>query len=200
MTAVVMNDESLSLEYSKFDALLDPEDKDLLQEFKNLYAHELQDGANITVLKFLLKKAVQFKKKQLGISIPNAPMPFSPKVTSKSIKKENAQAGKNAQRSESSKMVAKKLPSEKGEPVKKPTPLRKPLPVSVKRFVWQRANACCEHFDPKIGKKCKSKFALETDHIISLALGGTNEVENMRLLCRVHNSRRAVKTFGIRRD
>jgi hypothetical protein len=49
MTSVVLNDDSLSVEYSKFEALLDPETQALLQEFKNLYAHELQDGTNISV-------------------------------------------------------------------------------------------------------------------------------------------------------
>jgi hypothetical protein len=77
VTSVIMNDDSVNLEYSKFDALLNPEDQDLLQEFKNLYAHDLQDGANITILKFLLKKAVQHKKKQLGIEKLNAPMPVA---------------------------------------------------------------------------------------------------------------------------
>jgi hypothetical protein len=184
MTAIVLKDESLNLEYSKFDALLDPEDKDLLQEFKNLYAHDLQDGANITVLKFLLKKAVQHKKKQLGIEPKNnAPVPLSPKVTSEKVATAIAPTKLSAEKSKSA----------------KPAPQRKPLPVAVKRFVWKRAGACCEHMDSKIGMKCESKFALQPDHIIPVALGGTDEVDNLQLLCRAHNSRRAIKTFGIRR-
>lgn len=164
MTSVVLNDGSLNLEYSKFDALLDPENRELLQQFKNLYAHDLPDSSNITVLNFLLKKAVQHKKKKLGLiapkklaADPNATPPRSPKVSAK----------------------------------------RKPLPVAVKRLVWQRATACCEHIDKKLKLRCSSRFALEPDHILPHALGGTDEVSNLQLLCRVHNSRRAVKTFGI---
>lgn len=163
MTSVVLNDGSINLEYSKFDALLDPENRELLQEFKNLYAHDLPDSSNITVLNFLLKKAVQHKKKELGLIVPkklekpNATPPRSPKVSAK----------------------------------------RKPLPVAVKRLVWQRADACCEHRDKKLKLRCSSKFALEPDHIVPHALGGTDEISNLQLLCRVHNSRRAVKTFGI---
>ena len=164
MTSVVLSDGSLNLEYSKFEALLDQENIELLQEFKNLYAHDLRDSSNITVLNFLLKKAVQHKKKKLGlhdpkklVADPNATPPRSPKVNSK----------------------------------------RKPLPVAVTRLVWQRATACCEHIDKKLKLRCNSKFALEPDHIVPHALGGTDEASNLQLLCRVHNSRRAVKTFGI---
>jgi hypothetical protein len=175
MTSVVLNDGSLNLDYSRFDALLDEENRELLQEFKNLYAHDLPDGSNITVLNYLLKKAVKDKEKKLGIAADskkvtitnNAPPPMSSKV---------ARKDKN---------------------IKTPAPQRKPLPVSVRRFVWQRANSCCEHFDQKMKIRCNSKFALQPDHIIPLALGGADEVNNLQLLCRVHNSRRAVKTFGV---
>ena len=196
MTSVVLNDGCLDLEYSKFEALLDPEIQELLKEFKNLYAHDLQDGANITVLKFLLNKAVQDKKKKLGLNgeakksgrSPKAVLPMSSKVSHGLSRKFGT--------SQESKITAD--PTD-GEKVKKPAPQRKPLPMAVKKFVWQRANACCEYHDPKTKTRCRSKFALEPDHIVSLALGGTDEVSNLQLLCRVHNSRRAIKTFGIRR-
>lgn len=170
MASSVLNDGTLNSEYQKFDALLDAENTALLQEFKNLYAHELQDCANISVLTFLLKKAVQYKKKKLGlvektnkvVVDTNAPLPMSTKVNSQKV-----------------------------------SPLRKSLPVAVKRYVWQRAGACCEYRDPKVNLRCNSSFALQPDHIVPLALGGTDEVTNLQLLCRAHNSRRAIKTFGV---
>jgi Restriction endonuclease len=170
MTSEVENGKLLEQQFTKFEALLDDEATELLQEFKNLYAHELQDGANVSVLTFLLKKAVAFKRKKLGLSEPdknNAPVPMSPKVT---------------------------------KARKATVPQRKPLSAAVKRFVWDRAQACCEHKDSKSGARCNSKFALQPDHIIPLALGGTDDVNNLQLLCRSHNSRRAVKTFGVRRS
>jgi hypothetical protein len=75
---------------------------------------------------------------------------------------------------------------------------RKPLTAKAKRIVWKRANACCEHIDSESKARCTSKFALETDHIIAVALGGSNELDNLQLLCRAHNSRRSIKTFGSR--
>ena len=166
MTSSVLNNDLLGQEFSEFAALLDSETRELLQEFKNLYAHELQDGANITVLTFLLKKAVAFKKKKLGLATPsdNALPPMAQKVRGAA---------------------------------KQSTPQRKPLKSSVKKYVWKKANGCCEHYDTKVGMRCSSKFALQPDHIIPLALGGTDEISNLQLLCRVHNSRRAIKTFGV---
>lgn len=79
------------------------------------------------------------------------------------------------------------------------TSQRKHIKASIKKSLWQRAKACCEYQDPQSKKRCHSKLALELDHIKPLALGGTEDLENLQLLCRAHNSRRAVKTFGVQR-
>jgi len=71
------------------------------------------------------------------------------------------------------------------------------IPMATQRKVWARANSCCEHKNKNSQTKCNSKHALEIDHVISIALGGTNALENLQLLCRNHNSRRAIKTFGL---
>lgn len=156
---------NLPVVLTKFETTLTNENLELLQEFRNLYAHDLQDLSNHSVLTFLLKKAVQHKNQKLGLvekatREPNAPLPSAA----------NAKVEKQ----------------------------RKPLTAKVKRMVWKRANACCEHSDVKTKIRCSSKFALETDHVIAVALGGSNEIENLQLLCRAHNSRRSVKTFGTR--
>jgi 5-methylcytosine-specific restriction endonuclease McrA len=155
-------------EYIKFEALLDPAQQELLQEFKNLYAHELQDSSNISVLSFLLDKAVQHKKKKIGL-IPkakvNAPLPSATKL----------------------------------EATPRKPAVRKAIKASTKKFVWQRAQGYCEYQDKKLNTKCSSQFALQIDHVKSIALGGTDEISNLQLLCRVHNTRRAIKTFGVHR-
>ena len=153
---------------TKFETSLTDENLELLQEFRNLYAHDLQDLSNQSVLIYLLNKAVQFKKQKLGLiektsRKSNAPLPSAANVSN--TKKEQQ---------------------------------RKPLTAQVKRKVWKRANACCEHIDRHSKKRCSSKFALETDHILAVALGGSNEINNLQLLCQAHNSRRSVKTFGVR--
>jgi hypothetical protein len=156
---------SLPIAVTKFETLLTEENQELLQEFKNLYAHDLTDLSNQSVLLFLLNKAVEHKKKKLGL-IEKVP------------RKSNAT-----------------LPSAENVKIEKQ---RKAIPVTIQRQIWKRANACCEHIDTNSKSRCTSKFALETDHIISLALGGSNNIENLQLLCRSHNSRRSIKTFGVR--
>ncbi len=63
------------------------------------------------------------------------------------------------------------------------------IPAETRRRVWKEAGGRCEHFQN--GKRCKSTHALEIDHIILFAQGGTHERENLRLLCAVHNKARA---------
>lgn len=57
------------------------------------------------------------------------------------------------------------------------------------RKVWQRDKGCCTN--------CKSTHALEVDHIIPRAVGGSDEIENLRLLCRSCNQRAAIEKLGI---
>jgi 5-methylcytosine-specific restriction endonuclease McrA len=56
-----------------------------------------------------------------------------------------------------------------------------------RRFVFQRDQGCCSYQDPETNKKCESKFQLEMDHIHAFSKGGTNQAENLRLVCRAHN-------------
>jgi hypothetical protein len=62
-----------------------------------------------------------------------------------------------------------------------------------------RAEGKCQFVDLETGKRCGSRYFLEIDHSIKpVALGGSNDLENLRLLCRGHNAREAVKIFGPR--
>lgn len=172
-----------------FETSMTEEDLKLLQEFRNLYAHDLQDLSNHSVLMFLLKKAVQHKKQKLGLvekTNQRKRMQQTLEIEAKQIKAAY-ETDSNALLPSAAKVETKSFKIEQQ---------RKPLTAKVKRMVWKRANACCEHLDPHSKNRCSSKFALETDHIIAVALGGSNELDNLQLLCRAHNSRRSIKTFG----
>jgi len=52
---------------------------------------------------------------------------------------------------------------------------REPIPESVRLFVWQRDKGQCV--------RCGSQERLEFDHIIPIALGGSNTERNIQLLC-----------------
>jgi 5-methylcytosine-specific restriction endonuclease McrA len=56
---------------------------------------------------------------------------------------------------------------------------REPIPDDVKIFVWQRDQGKCV--------KCGSNKELEFDHIIPLAMGGSNTARNIQLLCAICN-------------
>jgi 5-methylcytosine-specific restriction endonuclease McrA len=64
------------------------------------------------------------------------------------------------------------------------------------RQLWARAGSKCEFIDERTKRRCDSSHSLQREHVIPLALGGTNELSNMQLLCRTHNLLRARKIFG----
>jgi len=59
------------------------------------------------------------------------------------------------------------------------------------REVWRKAESKCEN--------CGSEHALQTEHIIPIGKGGSNEIENLKLLCRNCNLREAIKHYGQRK-
>jgi len=64
------------------------------------------------------------------------------------------------------------------------------VPAKTKRKLFQRAQNSCEI----VG--CGEIHHLEMDHIVPFSLGGSNELPNLRLLCRAHHQRISIKTFG----
>jgi hypothetical protein len=65
---------------------------------------------------------------------------------------------------------------------------RQYISVKMKKEVWQKSEGKCAN--------CQSEFALETDHITPVSLGGDSNVENLRLLCRNCNQRAAITKIG----
>lgn len=64
---------------------------------------------------------------------------------------------------------------------------RKYISLHKKRALLHKAHHCCEYVDPLSQKRCQSKFHLEIDHIRPMALGGCDDFNNLRILCRTHN-------------
>ncbi|MFN7904000.1 MAG: HNH endonuclease [Pseudobdellovibrionaceae bacterium] len=62
------------------------------------------------------------------------------------------------------------------------------ISAEVRRQVWKKYQSRCVN--------CKSTFALEIDHKIPVSLGGTSELQNLRLTCRSCNQRWAWKKLG----
>ena len=67
-------------------------------------------------------------------------------------------------------------------PTKGPLIKRQTISKELKRKVWTRDCGHCS-FISKNGVKCQSPFRLQVDHRIPVSCGGTNDLENLRLLC-----------------
>ena len=69
------------------------------------------------------------------------------------------------------------------------------IPRGIRREVWKRDKGCCQFKSPN-GELCGERKFLEFDHVLPWALGGSSHsVDNVRILCRVHNEWTARKYF-----
>ncbi|MBO9668089.1 MAG: HNH endonuclease, partial [Bdellovibrio sp.] len=65
-------------------------------------------------------------------------------------------------------------------------PVRKPLRTSVKKIVLNH-DKCCQFKDRKTGKICGSTRFLQVDHRQAVWAGGSNDLQNLQILCSRHN-------------
>lgn len=72
---------------------------------------------------------------------------------------------------------------------------RTPLPVRTRDAVFMRDRGRCT-FVGSDGKRCDATLRLHVDHIKPVALGGTNDMTNLRLLCARHNQLQAERLLG----
>ncbi len=66
----------------------------------------------------------------------------------------------------------------------------KTITASSRRLVFERARSKCEF------PGCDSTYQLQIDHRWPRALGGDNKLENLRVLCRIHNIFEAKRLLG----
>ena len=69
------------------------------------------------------------------------------------------------------------------------------VPAAVEREVRKRDGDCCQ-WQLESGGICGSRFQIQLDHIIPLALGGKSVLKNLRLLCAPHNKWAARQKLG----
>ncbi|MBO9667874.1 MAG: HNH endonuclease [Bdellovibrio sp.] len=65
-------------------------------------------------------------------------------------------------------------------------PGRKPLRTSIKKIVLNH-DKCCQFKDLLTGKICGSTRFLQADHRQTVWAGGTNDLQNLQMLCSQHN-------------
>ncbi len=69
------------------------------------------------------------------------------------------------------------------------------VPAAIRDQVHVRDGGRCA-FESPDGVRCNSSHDLEIDHIRPVARGGTNEADNLRLLCAKHNALEAERILG----
>lgn len=71
------------------------------------------------------------------------------------------------------------------------------ISAPIKRAIWVRDESMCAFVNTVTGKRCCSRYGLQIDHIVPVALGGRATLENLRLLCFAHNHFEAQRILGL---
>jgi len=69
------------------------------------------------------------------------------------------------------------------------------LPAHVKRAVWVRDGGRCQ-WRVESGGICGSTLRVQFDHVVPRARGGPSTVDNVRIVCAMHNDLAARQAFG----
>jgi 5-methylcytosine-specific restriction endonuclease McrA len=183
-------------------------DSDLLQEFEQLrtwLSHKTPNATHQDLIREALKIANhELKKRRLG--------------SEKRVKAETKTFGANEQSSgetncaevaksceeikKSAEVAIEASTAElswKSQTVvgRMPEKRTRSIPMHIKREVWKRDRGCCTYTDSKTERKCGSKVGLEFDHYkIPFAKGGSHSTDNLRLVCRQHNTQSAIHHYG----
>lgn len=78
---------------------------------------------------------------------------------------------------------------------KSPAPGSSTIVAATRQIVWARDGGRCAYVGDS-GVRCDSRMFLELDHITPRALGGSDDADNLRLLCRAHNDSERRRVLG----
>ncbi len=88
------------------------------------------------------------------------------------------------------------LPIQTSESQEKKRPY---ISVTIERDLLRQANYQCTYVSPMNGRRCSQKKGLELEHKHPFAKGGTSDAGNLTVLCKAHNSLRAIEEYGARK-
>jgi HNH endonuclease len=179
--------KSVSMDQNVLKVMLDSTTVEKLKLLKDRLAHRLPDASYTEIITLLIEDKLNQIEKKLQ---PKEPKPIESKNNSvNELKSEISSQDGPADAQPQSK--TKSTISTATAIVSK----RKDIPIDTLRSLSARSGIRCEYVSPQ-GKHCNSAYCIEVDHILPIAMGGTNELSNLRHVCRIHNGLFAVDQFG----
>lgn len=168
--------EELSPGRHRLEATITDATRDIVEQTRDLLSHTNPTGDLDPLIRraFTLLLA-EAKKERFGAN--PAPAPIAPETLSPQPKAASTRAPKPAR--------------------PKPPAKASAIPRAVRRAVFERDGHRCTHVD-EAGNRCVARAFLQLDHIVPRARGGTDEIENLRVVCGAHNRLYAEESFGKR--
>jgi 5-methylcytosine-specific restriction endonuclease McrA len=145
-----------------------------LEEMRTLLSHSLPTGSWDDVFEYVAEKVIQQRSKLV-------------------------EKRKYTKKTQGLEVESTLSPSSETVPTGTVIPSRTAIPAEIERQVFQR-DQCCQQKSPTTGKKCATKWKLQTDHIVPVWAGGDNSLGNLQLLCASHNRAKYRKEAGISRE
>ena len=176
-------DESVRLELT-----LTKEQWVKFQEMRELLSHSTSSGSWDQVFEHVADKVIQEKNKILQRKFSSKKRSVDTKSTQdakvQTSKKQKVDRNTVSDETESSKSGVR-------------CTSRTAIPSSTLRELFKK-QTCCQFEDKKSGRKCGSKWQLQTDHVIPIWAGGDNSLGNLQRLCSKHNRLKYSREAGIR--
>jgi hypothetical protein len=148
-----------------------------LEQLQELLRHRVPDGDLAVILELASDLLLaQTMKERFGVKVPSS------KATSPSNTKAKATS-------------ETEFSLEPAEVTKVPKRNSRHIPRAVLPEVYGRDRGQCSFVSAE-GKRCAERGFLEVHHVHPFARGGEATVENLQLMCRVHNGLLAERDFG----
>jgi hypothetical protein len=154
----------LSEKHIQINWTLEKEILEKINHLKSLISHENINPTNYELLSLALDAAIEKVEKKKGVF-------ENPKKANRSERKQTQGSSQSISKTKTRTFANKRS---------------RYISRIVKRFALARANHQCEHLHLD-GTRCPSKFQLQFDHVIPFSKGGEASLENIQVLCRVHN-------------
>ena len=181
----------VNAEFVEVSFLADQQTMALLCEMKRLLSGATANPSTADAIKQALKIAVAEKsKKRQPRTDPNT------KVRRQARAQNQNQSRRQPQPQNSNQPMTPTHHSRAGVTQTEKPPQRKYISVHKRRAVYQEAGDQCTFVSEVTGKRCESRHQLEIEHIKPFAKNGSDDLENLTLLCKSHNLYNAVQEFG----